>query len=161
MMIEFWAAVTILGDFRVWLAILVAVTIWSTLSKNAATRKHRRRFLYLFLLSLSVTALVTEVVKQTVHAPRICDSVTNPYCPDDMASFPSGHSSVAWTAFTALWLWQRNDRKWTIVFVLPLLVSFSRIALGVHAYTDVVVGSILGVTISLIAYVFLKKRNRI
>lgn len=59
-------------------------------------------------------------------------------------SFPSGHSTNAVTAYGSLALF--GKRRWltAVGIVLPLLIGLSRVLLGVHYPTDVLVGWALG-----------------
>ncbi len=67
-------------------------------------------------------------------------------------SFPSGHSFTAFVVYglLAYLLWKRSiPRAWqvagsVVLGALILLVGFSRIYLGVHFFTDVVGGFLLG-----------------
>lgn len=66
-------------------------------------------------------------------------------------SFPSGHSSNAVTAYGSLAAHEkRNKALWTLAFVLPLLVGFSRVFVGAHYPTDVICGWALGAVIVLL-----------
>ena len=62
-------------------------------------------------------------------------------------SFPSGHSMNAATAYGSLAFYMK--RKWMTVvgILLPLLIGLSRVCLGVHYPTDVLVGWTLGVLV--------------
>ncbi len=68
-------------------------------------------------------------------------------------SFPSGHSMVS-TAFYGLliyFVYNRIEKKWlknllcVIVFVMLILIGFSRIYLGVHYFSDVVAGFFISI----------------
>jgi undecaprenyl-diphosphatase len=62
-------------------------------------------------------------------------------------SFPSGHAQTALGAFVAItWYWA----GWftPVLFVWALVVSFSRIYLGIHFPLDVGGGAVLGVMVS-------------
>lgn len=67
-------------------------------------------------------------------------------------SFPSGHAMVSmafYTTMTYLLLKNEDRRKvkitsWTINFTVIALIGFSRIYLGVHWPTDVLMGYLIG-----------------
>lgn len=77
-------------------------------------------------------------------------------------SFPSGHSTNAVTMYGSLAAHEKRNRiLWTIAIVLPLLVGFSRVFVGVHYPTDVLGGWALGVVIVLLVPFLRKKiKNR-
>lgn len=70
-------------------------------------------------------------------------------------SFPSGHSSSAFAAATALCV---SKKSYIIVpgFILASLIAFSRIYVHVHYPTDVLFGALFGVIYGLIAIVVCK-----
>lgn len=58
-------------------------------------------------------------------------------------SFPSGHSFSSFNAATTLCLY--NKKLGYISYPVAFIIAFSRIFLGAHYLTDVLVGSLLGV----------------
>ena len=62
-------------------------------------------------------------------------------------SFPSGHSTDSVTVYGSLARYSKKRWLAVIAIVLPLLVGFSRFALGVHYPTDVLCGWLLGVAV--------------
>ena len=74
-------------------------------------------------------------------------------------SMPSGHAQASAVFFPLLAGIQRRWKLWVrlvVAIVFPLLVGLSRIYLGVHYPTDVLVGWVLGFIVSL-AFLFLSK----
>ncbi|MFH1364095.1 MAG: phosphatase PAP2 family protein, partial [Candidatus Aenigmatarchaeota archaeon] len=72
-------------------------------------------------------------------------------------SFPSGHATIIFTFLTSLLLVIR--KKWVIpLYVIGILVGYSRIALNVHYPGDVIVGAALGMAITLLVWRGLKTR---
>lgn len=63
----------------------------------------------------------------------------------ESASFPSGHAATAFAAAVAVGLLYPRLRK--PLLALAALIALSRVYLGVHFVTDVVVGSALGAAI--------------
>lgn len=74
-----------------------------------------------------------------------------------MYGFVSSHAANFFAIATFSMSFLINYKKWLfplLVFV-ALLVSFSRIYLGVHYFSDVFVGGLLGMTVALLVYRFI------
>ncbi len=73
----------------------------------------------------------------------------------DSYSFYSGHASASFVITTFIVLALRKYHKWVYVFFLfPILFTLSRIYVGVHFPSDLLVGALIGV---LLAYIFYKR----
>ena len=86
-----------------------------------------------------------------VPRPYIFDSSVATTATETSYSFPSGHSQGAATFFPLFAGLQRSWKKWLKVLVgvcIPIIVALSRMYLGVHYPTDVIVGLALGFLIS-------------
>ncbi len=108
--------------------------------------------------ALAMAFLITEVGKDVVNRKR-------PDVPWRIAalpkspSFPSGHAleSMAFYGAAALTVGRRPGSRLLRVFAilfglsLPLLIGFSRVYLGVHYFTDVLGGWVVGLTLALLA----------
>ncbi len=97
-------------------------------------------------VALALTSAETYVLKRLFDRPR--PSVTHPDIrnlqPFSSASFPSGHTSSAFSVATSLSL---NYPKWYVIvpaYSWASLSGFSRLYLGVHYPSDVLAGAILG-----------------
>jgi undecaprenyl-diphosphatase len=65
--------------------------------------------------------------------------------------FASSHASNTFALATFFWVLFREKRKWVVsLFLWAVLVSYSRIYLGVHFPGDVIVGIIIGVLSALL-----------
>jgi undecaprenyl-diphosphatase len=84
-------------------------------------------------------------------------------------SFPSGHSQNGFLFyFTIIYVFTtkyfKNNRKKIMIIstIIISLIPFSRIYIGVHFFTDVVVGTLLGILFSLwFIYFFNKYENKL
>jgi undecaprenyl-diphosphatase len=65
----------------------------------------------------------------------------------DSSSFPSGHAATAFAAATAVGL--LHPRLRAPLLALAAMVALSRVYLGVHYWSDVLVGSLLGTAVGL------------
>jgi len=71
-------------------------------------------------------------------------------------SFPSGHTTVAFTLYLCLALIVSNPFIKGFLFILSLTVSFSRVYLSQHFLGDIYAGSLIAVCITLTIYYFLE-----
>ncbi len=110
-----------------------------------------------------LSAFLTQGVKYLVKAPRPLQYFNNapwihalPEWPHLYNhSFPSGHTCAGFALFSFLaFLLPPRHKSWGIpLFIVALLIAYSRIYLAAHFFLDVYVGSILGTcfTIMLLA----------
>jgi len=105
----------------------------------------KRNALYIASSTLT-TYLLNLAIKKLVKRPRpfITDvHLVAVYRPAEY-SFPSGHTSSAFSAVTSL---SRAYPKWYVIapsFLWASAVGYSRMYLGVHYPTDVTAGAVLG-----------------
>ena len=63
-------------------------------------------------------------------------------------SFPSGHTTAAFSIFFCLSFFSKNKFTQVVCFIAALLVAFSRVYLSQHFFEDITVGSFIGVLFS-------------
>jgi membrane-associated phospholipid phosphatase len=109
--------------------------------------------------TILVSTLITKGLKYSVNRQRPFD--TYPFIvqviPVDSPSFPSGHTSAAFATATSLSL---AFPKWYVIaptFVWASAVGYSRMALGVHYPSDVLVGALVGSGSAYLTYFVNKK----
>jgi len=65
---------------------------------------------------------------------------------------PSGHSAISFAIFTSVALISMDPFITLLAFVLAVMVSHSRLLLGIHNKAEVVVGALLGFLITLLFF---------
>ena len=103
---------------------------------------------------LAVTTVVVHGLKYTVQRerPYKTDATIVPYQYDESPSFPSGHTSFAFSTATSLSI---QYSKWYIIapaFVWAGSVGYSRLHLGEHYPSDVAASAIIGTGSSILSY---------
>lgn len=147
-----WAMATVsaIGSLGVGWVLIAAVLILRYNYRD-------RRYLKTFILSLIVTAALTTVIKYFIGRSRpefvIPDVIASYPCIDILCraqsqSFPSFHAALSFCAAYILGYGKRrHDVMW---YSIAGLISFSRIYLGKHFPSDVLVGTLLGLTVGFI-----------
>ena len=79
------------------------------------------------------------------------------YMSSKSLSFPSGHTSSAFTFAMALTLVLKNKGAAIASFIFAFLMGVSRIYVGVHYPTDVIVGAFVGILYAIIGYFIFAK----
>lgn len=117
--------------------------------------KKTRRLGFATLLGVVIGAIFTNLtIKIWVARPRpYADAASDFYAwwqtvgahTESDLSFPSGHSTASCAAMTGLFFALGRRKSWRgWLFLVPLLIGFSRIYLMVHYTTDVIAGLCVG-----------------
>ncbi len=138
--------VTHLGDFKVGLflatlGIMERAVVWTRLSKREKGAPP-----LLPWLGVLVAGEATGWLKRVVGRPRPAELISGLglTVSDAGRSFPSGHATIAFALAGALSLRWPRARLWWLS--LAGLVALSRVALGAHWPSDVVVGAAIGLS---------------
>jgi len=116
-------------------------------------------------VSLGVDGILTYSMKEIIRRPRPYTTYPDikAFDSETSLSFPSGHTSLAFTTATALSL---KYPKWYVIapsYFWACSVGYSRMNLGMHYPTDVLAGAIIGSGSAYLTYLvnnwYWKKNN--
>lgn len=98
------------------------------------------------IVVLVVTTILTQLIKIIVMRPRPYTELSNLILLDlgTDYSFPSGHTS---TSTAMAYVLSCEYKRW-ILMLIPVIVGFSRLYIGVHYPSDVLGGFLLGLVIA-------------
>ena len=108
------------------------------------------------IVNLLITNLALKNIIQRIRPYDVMDSLKILVDAEHDFSFPSGHTAAS---FAAVWAMRRMLPKkcWIPAIVLAVLISLSRLYVGVHYPTDVIGGAIVGIIAAEISHRSLKK----
>lgn len=127
--------------------------IWFVMAIIMAFNKENRKKAFLGILAIALSHIVISIIlKPLIMRPRPFEAlgfdilIASPHG----SSFPSGHASSSF-AFAMLVFFMNWKYKWVAVSC-AILMAFSRVYLGVHYVSDVLVGALVGTLIANILY---------
>jgi undecaprenyl-diphosphatase len=145
----FFAWVSRLGDGWVWFAVMALLPC---VHGDGAVKVS-----LVMLVTGALATIVYKVIKHSTHRLRPCErspGLVLTVAPLDRFSFPSGHTLHA-VCFTVIatsvfpgWMW--------ILVPFTVLVGLSRLVLGLHYLSDVLVGGCIGATLGSAAVLFIR-----
>ena len=126
------------------------------------------RMAFFVLVSQLASGLVSIIIKQTWNEPRpvlyFKEHFPNVQLHQIIGehlhsshSFPSGHTITAFAFFLALSFFTKRTFLHFLYFVLAFLVAYSRIYLSQHFTIDVLVGSFIGVSVTILCKYYFDK----
>jgi undecaprenyl-diphosphatase len=161
----------LLDNFMIFLGIIGEAYCWFLFSIPMLLSKRYRKIGIKWIILLGLTGLLTFGLKILVARPR-------PYLTYEWVkvfgeqwryspySFPSGHAMRCWATNLMLWKSIKYKKERSKVgaliglIVIAFLISISRVYLGVHYPSDVLIGSLIGIGIGFLTKKDLKMRKR-
>ncbi len=122
-------------------------------------KKTRKSGIYLAVALILDALLVNLIIKNVVKRPRPFEysaqlknyiSCLKYKLPTDY-SFPSGHSAVSFCAVAVLTYFYK--KKAISAIAVSVIIAFSRLYIGVHYPSDVLIGAVIGAFIGIISII--------
>ena len=140
------------------LVIVTSILCIAVLVKN-------KKYFLIFTFANLIGVILNNILKIIIRRPRPTETLV--LTAESSYSFPSAHSMMSMIFYGLLiyYVTKFVKKKWlknTLVGILSsiiLFVGISRIYLGVHYVTDVLVGYIIGIVYLVIFIKFLKKKK--
>jgi undecaprenyl-diphosphatase len=131
---EIFYILTLIGEpfVFIWIAAILTIILFVNNKKY-----------FTFIFTIALTALLNKILKISINRPRPFEALQiDSVVPTTLSSFPSGHAMIMFSLVPIL---SESFSKWKYFFwTIAILVSLSRIYLGVHYVSDIVAGAILG-----------------
>jgi len=129
---------------------------------------YKYRIAFFVLLSQLATGLLSRIIKETwnesrpiayfkEHFPTVQLHQIAGVHMYSAHSFPSGHTITAFAFFLAIAFYSKKPTLHFLYFILALLVGYSRIYLSQHFALDVLVGSFIGVSVTMVCKFYFDK----
>lgn len=149
-----WKFLSYFGDPSFWLGFLFSFLLFYLFLEKKSREKVK--WVMLFLLPTIIISYISVFfLKEIFKVERIC--IGESHCPETYA-FPSGHATVIFAFFATIFIvFRKNPKIYLPFLLLAILVSYSRIALGVHTISDIVGGALLGLTVAFSWYIFFSR----
>ena len=142
------------AEYTVYCLMLVLLVYW-------LTRNSRNK---LMVVSAVLAFMIAEVTGKLIgllyshHQPFAVWSDVNKLIEKEVGnSFPSDHTIVFFSVCITIALFRK--KFWYLWTALALLLSISRIYVGVHYPVDILVGAILGTAAAILVYILVPKQK--
>lgn len=137
--------ITHLGDAGLlWIVLSLLLLI------SQKTRKYAMMAIVALLFSLLVNNMILKNIVARTRPYEVVEGLTRLIGAQRDLSFPSGHTASSFA--TAVVLFRNLKKRYGIpLLVLAVLISLSRLYVGVHYPTDVLFGAISGTLLAILA----------
>jgi membrane-associated phospholipid phosphatase len=131
---------------------------------------YRYRIALTLLITQLSTGLIAQAIKRSWDAPRPVKYFADNFPNIELHkiagaklyvhnSFPSGHTTSAFAFFLVLAYFTKNKALQFLYFTLAVMVGFSRVYLSQHFVVDMLAGSFIGVSVTILFQLYIEKKS--
>ncbi|MDH6603415.1 undecaprenyl-diphosphatase [Bacilli bacterium PM5-9] len=135
--------------------------IWLIITLILLYKNKQLNLLKVFIPTYLISFIINDVIiKNIIQRPRpfmVHDFIKPLVEMPSSYSMPSGHSASSFVAATLLAYYFPKYK--VLFYILACLIAFSRVYVGVHFFSDVVLGALVGFIIGKISIKIVKKRT--
>lgn len=139
-----------LGTWFIVLIFMTSLFMW---------QENKRKWIFPLWCSLIISMAITYFLKLIIMRARPEVALHSLLSSGFSSSFPSGHATAVFSTLAILdkefprfkWFW----------LTFAIIVVFSRLYLGMHYLTDVVIGAVIGYSISLLVVRYVSARKAV
>lgn len=134
---------------------LMLIAVWFA-GREAKARAMNQHAVFCALLSMGISNVVVKVCNILYNRPRPYDvfHIQPLFHPSDDPSFPSNMAAVFFAVAMGMWIYNRKLGWWLLI--PAVLVSFSRIYVGIHYPLDIIGAFFTAMVSTGIAFLVLK-----
>lgn len=149
--------------------VVITIVWWLWFKKDEFQSDHRAHIIATFIgcvvgMALArFLALTLPFRLRPIHEPGLNFTPPHGVSPsllDGWSSFPSDHAVLFFALSAGLLFISRKAGTFALCYT-ALFIAFPRIYLGLHYPTDVIVGAMIGITISLLSNIYLIKSTHL
>lgn len=148
------AVVIFLATYAIWFTALMFLYAAISVRPRSSWRHLAAETVLAVSISLAINlALGILFFRERPFVSFEFDPIVKPFL--FQKSFPSLHAVIAWSAAWTCFLYSR--RLGLILIGMAALVSFGRVLAGVHYFSDVAAGAVIGIAVSFLTHWLYKR----
>lgn len=144
---KFFLVITYLSSEVIIFLAITALFLW---------KDHKRRWIFPLWLTFAVSTLIGFILKVAIQRPRpfqlgivsLLPSLEKASYSTWSFSFPSNHAMLAFCAIPILA--EQYPKLKKVWFAIAVLIAFSRVYFGLHFFSDIIAGALIGYIIGMI-----------